>query len=147
MKARHGGFTLMEVLVTVAIIGILAAVAIPAYTAYLSRANRSDARAQLLEAAAFLQRCFSQNNDYRCAPASPAAMAAPFAQSPPTGTAKYNISVTAGGGVGSTTYTLMATRTGSMASDECGDLTLTHAGVRGVASAVAGRTAADCWGR
>jgi type IV pilus assembly protein PilE len=74
-------------------------------------------------------------------------MPAPFNQSPATGTAKYNIAVTAGGGNGSTTFTLTATRTGSMVGDECGDFTLTHSGVRGIVNASAGRTAADCWGR
>jgi type IV pilus assembly protein PilE len=141
---RHGrGFTLIELMVTIAIIGILAAVAIPAYTSYIQRANRSDARTVLLEAAAFLQRCFSQNNDYRCAPASPAAMAAPYDQSPAAPAAvKYAITVTAGGGVGSTTYTLTATPTGTMTGDQCGALTVTHAGVRGAAGSLA-----DCWGR
>lgn len=141
------GFTLIELLVAVAIIAILAAVAIPAYTSYVQRANRADAKTQLLEAAAFLQRCFSQNNDYRCAPAAPAAMVPPFHQSPATGAAKYNITVTAGGGEGSTTYTLTATRTGTMTGDECGDFTLTHSGVRDIVNASAGRTAAECWGR
>jgi len=83
MSARTvRGFTLMEVMVVVAIIGILAAIAIPAYTSYIQRANRVDARKQLLEAAAFLQRCFSQNNDYRCAPTGRATMTAPFDQAP-----------------------------------------------------------------
>jgi len=152
MMARREahGFTLIEVLVAVAIIGILSAIAIPAYTAYIQRANRVDARRTLLEAAAFLQRCFSQNNDYRCAPAAPAAMAAPFSQSPdPPAAAKYNITVATGGGVGSTSYTLQAAPTGSMAGDECGAYTLSSAGVRDInpSPATSGRTAADCWGR
>jgi type IV pilus assembly protein PilE len=141
------GFSLIELLVAIAIIGILASIAIPAYTSYVQRANRSDAKTQLLEAAAFLQRCFSQNNDYRCAPAAPAAMPAPFNQSPAVGAAKYTITVTAGGGTGSTTFTLTATRTGTMAGDECGDFTLTHTGVRNIVNETPGRTAAECWGR
>jgi len=152
MKAgrRTQGFTLIEVLVAIAIIGILAAVTIPAYTSYIQRANRVDARKQLLEAAAFLQRCFTQNNDFSCAPAAPGAMAAPFNQSPdPPAAAKYNITVAAGGGVGSTSYTLQATPTGTMVGDECGAFTLTSAGIRDInpSPATSGRTGTDCWAR
>ncbi|HTT09565.1 MAG TPA: type IV pilin protein [Burkholderiaceae bacterium] len=149
-RPRTHGFTLIEVLVAIAIIGILAAIAIPAYTSYIQRANRVDARKTLLEAAAFLQRCFSQNNDYSCAPAAPGAMVAPFSQSPDApASAKYNITVSAGGGVGSTSYTLQATPTGNMAGDECGAFTLNNAGVRDInpSPATSGRTASDCWGR
>jgi type IV pilus assembly protein PilE len=139
------GFTLMEVLITMAIIAVLAAIAIPNYTAYITRSHRSEARQQLLEAAAFLQRCFTQNNDYRCAPTSPADMTAPFNQSPPApAPAKYNIRVTAGGGNNSITYTLTAVPTGSMTGDPCGNLTLTHTGERGRS----GSESMDmCWNR
>ncbi len=118
------GFTLMEILVTIAIIGILAAIAIPTYAAYIQRANRSDARAQLVEAAAFLQRAFSQNSAY------PNALPAPYLQAPRTGTVKYTIAIANPGGAN--TYTLTATRAGSMVNDECGDFTLRQDGVRGL---------------
>jgi type IV pilus assembly protein PilE len=141
------GFTLIEIMVTIAILGILAAIAIPSYTAYIQRANRSGARTQLLEAAAFLQRCFSQNNDYRCAPAGPTAMIAPYDQAPPApAPAKYTITVNSGGGVGSNTFELRAAPAGSMVGDECGTFTLTNAGVRNIITG-SGRTATECWGR
>jgi len=138
---RAGGFTLIEVLVAIAIIGILAAIAIPSYTSYIARSNRSDARGMMLEAAAFLQRSFSQNNQY------PNALPPDFQKSPANGAANYNLTVSNPGGTA--TFLLRATRAGAMASDECGDLTLDHAGVRGLVSgtAIAGRTATDCWAR
>ncbi len=139
VERANGGFSLIELMVIVAIIGILSAIAVPSYTAYIQRANRSDARGRLLETAAFLQRAFSANNQY------PNALPTPYQQSPANGAAKYTIAIANPGGTG--TYTLTATRTGTMAGDECGDFTLRHDGVRGVVNAAAGRTAADCWGR
>jgi len=132
------GFSLIELLVTIAIIGILSAIAIPSYTAYIQRANRSDARTQLLEAATFLQRSFGQNNQY------PNALPGPYQQSPASGAAKYTIALTNPGGP--TTYLLTATPTGSMTNDECGNFTLRQDGVRDVVN-TSGRTATDCWGR
>jgi type IV pilus assembly protein PilE len=126
MKARQRarGFTLMEILVAIAIIGILAAIAIPAYTAYIQRANRSDARTQLLEAAAFLQRGFSQNNVY------PAALPLPYTVSPAGGTAKYNIGVLRT----DTTFTIAAVPVGTMAGDDCATLIINQSGARGRAT-------------
>lgn len=139
--AAARGFTLIELMVIVVIVGILAAIAIPSYTQYVQRAHRNEAQQTLLEAAAFLQRCFTQNNAYHCPPGP-----FPFTQSPaPPAAPRYTIAISAGGGPGSTTFTLTATRTGTMAGDECGDLTLTHTGVRGAVNNT--RDAADCWRR
>jgi type IV pilus assembly protein PilE len=133
------GFTLIELMAVVVIIAILAAIAIPSYTHYVQRANRNEAQQTLLEAAAFLQRCFTQNNDYGCP------LPGPFTQSPaPPAPARYTIAISAGG-AGSTTYTLTATRAGTMVGDECGDLTLTHTGVRGAVNHT--RDPAECWRR
>lgn len=148
MRRTQRAFTLMEVLITVAIIAILAAIAIPNYMQYITRSNRSEARQQLLEAAAFMQRCFTQNNDYNCA------VPGVFAQAPATGTARYNIALASGGGPGSITYTLRATRAagGSMANDECLNFQVTHDGRRQIADA-GGTASADaalvarCWDR
>lgn len=150
---RHGrGFTLIEIMVTIAIIGILASIAIPAYTAYIQRANRSDARTLLLEAAAFLQRGFSQNNAY------PASLPANYRASPTSGTAKYNLGVERT----DTTFTIAAVPTGTMTGDECRTLIIDHRGSRGradsatitngVASAITNpdftaTVPATCWGR
>ncbi|MFK8079794.1 MAG: type IV pilin protein [Granulosicoccus sp.] len=63
-KRYHSGFTLIEVLIVVAILGIVAAIAIPSYSRYVINANRTDAISFLSEVAGEQQRYFSQNNAY-----------------------------------------------------------------------------------
>lgn len=58
------GFTLIELVVVVLIIGILAAIAIPSYQDYVLRSNRTEGQALLSEAAARQERFFTQNNRY-----------------------------------------------------------------------------------
>lgn len=139
MRRRGGGFTLIEVLIVMVIVGILAAIAIPSYTQYVVRSNRAEARAQLLEAAALLQRVFTQNNAYPD-DAWFQANAATLRQSPPTGAPKYTITVANPGG--NATFTLTAAPTGTMAGDPCGDLTLTHTGARGRSGS---EPLGNCW--
>lgn len=61
---RSAGFTLIEVLIAVAIIGILAAIAYPRYTAYVERSLRADAHAGLNIAAGELERCYTRTYSY-----------------------------------------------------------------------------------
>ncbi|MXS85997.1 type IV pilin protein [Nitrosomonas sp. HPC101] len=133
----NSGFTLIEMMVVVAIIGILAAIAYPSYQEYVRRANRTEARGILLEMAQLLERNFTEANSYKN-------FALPVTQSPRTGTAKYAIQF-AEGTPTQNTYTLEAVPKGSMAGDACGTLTLTQTGVSGVSGATL--TDAECWQR
>lgn len=63
MKAQRG-FSLIELLVVITILGLLAAIAVPAYSSYRQRANRAEARTTLLEAAQIAERHFVRNNSY-----------------------------------------------------------------------------------
>jgi len=141
MTAHPKGFTLVELMIVVAIIGILAAVAYPSYTQYVQRANRAEARSMLLENAQFLERNYTTANRYDQASNGTAIndAALPRPQSPENGAARYNISFAA---VAAQAFTLRAVPTGSMAGDACGTLTLTNTGVQG-----AGGNVAECWGR
>lgn len=67
---KQKGFTLIELMVVVAIIAILAAFAIPAYSSYMERGRRSEAKAALLDAAQQMQRYYSVQNTYVGAPIS-----------------------------------------------------------------------------
>jgi type IV pilus assembly protein PilE len=140
-RAKTGGFTLVEVIVVVAIIGILAAIAIPSYNEYVRRSQRAEARTVLLEAAQFMQRFYSANDRYDVARGG-AAVALPtqLQRAPASGNARYTISLET---VSTTAYTLQAVPTGSMSADKCGTFTLTSVGRKDVKNASV--SAAECW--
>ncbi|WP_374318362.1 type IV pilin protein [Aquabacterium sp.] len=141
---RVAGFTLIELMITVAIIGILGAIAYPSYTSYIARGRRSDAQKALLEAAQYMQRYYAGHNTYSTGDATTpnVTLPSPLNQSPSQGTAVYNITVTNSSATG---YTVNATPVsgGLMAGDMCGNFTLTHTNVRGVTGT--GATVDKCW--
>lgn len=64
-EARSRGFTLVEVSIVLAVIGILVAIAYPSYLHQVTKSRRADAQTTLLETAQALERCYTENNDYR----------------------------------------------------------------------------------
>ncbi len=135
------GVTLIELLITVAIIGILAAVAYPSYQTHVARANRAEAQGILMENAQFLERNYTTANRYDQDSKGDATVL-PFDTSPKSGTAKYDITVAY---PDNQSFTLSSTpdADGPMAGDACGTLTLTHTGAQGQSSG----SLAECWQR
>jgi type IV pilus assembly protein PilE len=141
------GFTLIELMITVAIVGILAAIAIPMYNGYYAQANRTDATSALMQVAQFLERNYTENNNYNT-DSTGAALVLPITQAPP-GAANYNYAI--GWALTSSSYTVTATPVGVQSGDICGSFTIDQYGdktISGPPPAYTGAapTAAYCWG-
>ena len=129
------GFTLIEVVIVMAVVAILTAIAIPNYFQFIARGHRSEARATLTQAAQWMERWRTQSGSY-----AGAALPATLARSPATGPQMYTITVAPAGN----TYVLTAAAGGAMATDPCGNFGLDSTGQR----TRSGTESIDiCWGR
>jgi len=131
------GFTLIEIMITVAIIGILAAVALPAYQNYVLRAGRTEGQAALMDISARLEQFYLGNKTYT------ADIAGDLNTNTTTESNRYTIGVQAcPGGTIATCYLITATAVNAQAADAtCTALTLDSSDVKGAA----GTDPDACW--
>ncbi|TWD43815.1 type IV pilin protein [Pseudomonas sp. SJZ131] len=131
MRRSNRGFTLIEIMIVIAIIGIVITIGYPSLTEYMKKGRRADAAGLLTEQAQILERFYSKSNLYTGATGLS------------TGNDFYTITPT----IADQTFTLTAIRKpgSSMSTDKCGDFTISNTGARGLVNNTA--TVKDCWGR
>jgi type IV pilus assembly protein PilE len=143
---RRRGFTLIELMITVAIVAILASIAFPAYTSQVRKGKRAEGKAKILTAQQRLERYYTDNSTYTTdlAPLFGLAAAATVysgdnndSSSPYTITSAPLGTIAAG-------YTLTAAVNGGFTDPDCGNLTLTSTGIKGVGVG-ATKTVRECW--
>ncbi|MGR8919698.1 MAG: type IV pilin protein [Gammaproteobacteria bacterium] len=134
---RQAGFTLMELMIVVVIVGILAAIGYPSYRNQAIRAARSDARTELMDAMTRQEQFFLDNKTYAASLANLDMVAA-------SESGYYTLSIDAATAACPITscYAMRATPTGSQTEDtDCAVLTVTSGGIR----SATGTDPASCW--
>ncbi len=128
--SRRRGFTLIELMITVAIVAILSAIAFPSYQNQVRKGRRADAKSVMLDLTQQLERRYTTDRDYT----NLTAVCGQSVQSPTTGTAWYQVSTVCT----PSAYTVTATPQGTQASDPCATMTINTIGTRTPATA-------GCW--
>lgn len=144
---RTKGFTLIELMLVVAILGILLAIATPYYREYIARGYRADAKSGLLQNVQFLERYYTENNRYVTADGDPLPL--PFKISTASGITIYKLGFK--NDPTALNYVLQAEPVGSQSDDKCGTFTFNNFGQKGVIISDSASTDESliglCWNR
>ncbi len=133
---KHSGFTLIELMITVAIVAILAAIAYPSYTSYIVRSNRAAAEGYMLEVSGLQQRYLLDARAY--APDLPTLNTAAPANVAPN----YTVATAPSAAASAPGFTVTATPINTQATRDtaCGTLTVDQAGTKSASG-----TGTTCW--
>jgi len=156
---RAKGFTLIELMITLLVLGVLAAIAVPSYRGYIMRANRAEAKAALLALATAQEKFYLQCNTYistldplsanTCPPAPPATGGS--LRYPSTSErGYYTLTITAADANGWTAEAVPTASTSPQLKDtKCLYYRLNSQGVRsaGPTSTTTAATTSECWDR
>lgn len=135
------GFTLIELMIVVAIVALLASVALPSYQEYVRRGNRAEARAAIMSLAQLEERNFTDRGGYAAVTSSTSApwAASSFYSGSSYDSRKYDLTVAVPDD--KMTFTITATPSNGFSDPTCGELTLTNGGTKGSSEG----DAANCW--
>lgn len=140
-RRSMGGFTLIEMMIVVAIIGILAAIAIPSYQSYVRETHRADAKSALMRLAQAMEEAYARNYSYAGLAQGGSDTGDPAAAlGVDLDPQFYDVTISVSG---TNSYTLSASPTGVQTQDDCGVLTVNQAGVREARKN--GSLVANCW--
>lgn len=150
------GFTLIELMVVVAVVGILASIAYPSYAEYVAKSRRATMTAVLMQGQQWMERFYTENFSYYQVRGSSAVVSELFpaqlqqSPAPGEGGAQYSLAVTVDIDQPEV-YVLKATRSGGMAADRCGDYQVDQYGRKKLENydskrfATAQQAMAYCW--
>ena len=141
IKQIYSGFSLIELMIVISIIGILAAIAYPSYQNSVQKSRRVEAKSILLEAAARQEKFFSQSYEYASTMAVDAKGLGYSANPFITDSGFFSVAVVATPVAKPTSFTITATAQGAQVSDSCDGFSITNTGVRAVTEG----TNASCW--
>ena len=134
---NNGGFSLIELLVVMLIIGILLTVAIPSYSSYIRKTYRTQAVLELMRLQLAMERYYIQKLDF-----SNFEDDTGYDLSPELLEGRYLLSIT---NISNRSYVLKAVRQEIQSKDNCGTLTLNQLGEKGIEDATSGYYVKDCW--
>jgi len=139
---KQSGFTLIEILVVMAILGLLAAIAIPSYQQAIRKSNRADAQISMSRLATLQERYFFQNNNYT---GDFADLISGAVSGDPVASDEGHYSITLAATGGGTGWNMIATPVGDQLNDnECISITLNSLGVKAGTDSL-GAASAECW--
>jgi type IV pilus assembly protein PilE len=152
MQNRQQGFTLVELMIVVAIVAILTAIAYPSYQDYVRRTKRAECAGVMVSVSAMLERHYAAKSAY---PPKKAGSEMPEGypeQCPVNGGTSPSYALTydpAASGAGASapfdSFTITATPQGMQEQDKCGKLTLNQTNAKGIKDEKSGASVASCW--